>query len=751
VIIKSRPAPIPNSHLLWRGAWTFRGLQTFVEWFEMGLLAVLIPAAVLLAANVFRRSQLGTRLLPSAAPQVPVHHLVAGVVAAMLLNFFFLGVVITNLQRLGGGPITQDMSAVGGAVLLALLGLILAGSLWDRDSPLALPSQYAWGLAAVLLVLDQLEDRPLLAALRTDGNRAAQFTWMALAPSIAAYVALTGHLWKRGLHLARLGKRIGIPDAVPALARTALWLPIVSLVVTGISALVALGSVLALEAPWMRTLAAFAPAVAAYGIGCMARDRYRPAFQPIALLAAGFSLVLLGWADLDPVWRSPLVLSRTIRVLIALALVTFLYTAMPPIAGRIVVLRSLAEGSDWLAAMRRVAGFVAVGAMAVLALVLVQELALFDPDVGAPLAAMEVGAVAVVLVLMTVGLLALALAPVQRSRDGMPATTTDSADAALATDSTAGSSAGSSTASPRSHGLSERERMACVYGAQATAALLFAHLFLSRPMLFFDTLRPYWPYIVMAIAFFGVGAGELFRRYKLRVLGEPFQRAGAFLPLLPALAFWVIASDNSYSFAALGTSYSLVLFVIGLLYVLLCIVRKSFAAAVAAAVAGNAALWALLWEQGFSVLANPQIWLIPPAVSVLVAAQYNRNRLSTGQLTALRYVSILVIYLSSTGEMFITGIGNSIWHPMVLTALALAGVLLGMALRVRAFLYLGSGFVLLAVVSMVWHSSRALGEVWPWWLFGIGAGLLLMITYGLFERNRKQILDRVQRMQQWER
>jgi hypothetical protein len=255
----------------------------------------------------------------------------------------------------------------------------------------------------------------------------------------------------------------------------------------------------------------------------------------------------------------------------------------------------------------------------------------------------------------------------------------------------------------------------------------------------------------MAIAFFGVGAGELFRRYKLRVLGEPFQRAGAFLPLLPALAFWVIASDNSYSFAALGTSYSLVLFVIGLLYVLLCIVRKSFAAAVAAAMAGNAALWALLWEQGFSALVNPQIWLIPPAVSVLVAAQYNRNRLSTGQLTALRYVSILVIYLSSTGEMFITGIGNSIWHPMVLTGLALAGVLLGMALRVRAFLYLGSGFVLLAVVSMVWHSSRALGEVWPWWLFGIGAGLLLMITYGLFERNRKQILDRVRRMQQWER
>ena len=38
-----------------------------------------------------------------------------------------------------------------------------------------------------------------------------------------------------------------------------------------------------------------------------------------------------------------------------------------------------------------------------------------------------------------------------------------------------------------------------------TAALLFAHLYVCKPMWFDGILRPYWPFIVMGIAFAGVG------------------------------------------------------------------------------------------------------------------------------------------------------------------------------------------------------------------------------------------------------
>jgi protein-S-isoprenylcysteine O-methyltransferase Ste14 len=161
-------------------------------------------------------------------------------------------------------------------------------------------------------------------------------------------------------------------------------------------------------------------------------------------------------------------------------------------------------------------------------------------------------------------------------------------------------------------------------------------------------------------------------------------------------------------------------------------------------------LCSLLYDTGFSPWHQPQFWLIPPAVSVLIAAQLNRQRLAAAQLAAVRYASILVIYLSSTSEMFLRGIGESLWPPMVLAALSVCGVLLGIALRIRAFLYLGSSFVLLSVVSMIWHASRAIQHVWPWWAFGIGMGLVILTLFGLFEKKRPELTRWIETLQQWD-
>src|SRR5204862_6049142 len=86
--------------------------------------------------------------------------------------------------------------------------------------------------------------------------------------------------------------------------------------------------------------------------------------------------------------------------------------------------------------------------------------------------------------------------------------------------------------------LSERGRQGYVYAAEITAALLFAHLYLCKPMWFDGLLRPYWPFIVMGLAFLGTGAAELFERFRIRVLAEPLARTGAMLPLLPVLGWW---------------------------------------------------------------------------------------------------------------------------------------------------------------------------------------------------------------------
>jgi hypothetical protein len=276
-------------------------------------------------------------------------------------------------------------------------------------------------------------------------------------------------------------------------------------------------------------------------------------------------------------------------------------------------------------------------------------------------------------------------------------------------------------------------------------------VYLSKPALFHGTLRPFWPYIVMAIAFFGVGAGELFHRRGLRVLAEPFQRTGGFLPLLPVLAFWVIGSQNELSYEANEISYAMVLFVAGLLYVLLSMLRRSIVSGVAAALAGNGALWVLLHDHRLAILQNPQLWLIPPALSALLAAHINRHRLGENQLTAVRYMSVIVIYLSSTGEMFVRGVGESLWPPVLLAGLAVAGVLAGIVMQVRAFLFMGSSFLVLALISMVWHAARSIDHVWPWWAFGIGLGLCILTLFGIFEKKRAEILQLIDRLRQWER
>ena len=287
--------------------------------------------------------------------------------------------------------------------------------------------------------------------------------------------------------------------------------------------------------------------------------------------------------------------------------------------------------------------------------------------------------------------------------------------------------------------------MAGVYGAQLVLELAFGHLYLTRSVWFDGLLRPYWPFVVMALAFGGVAISEWMQRLKQRVLAESLQMTSMFLPLIPAIGWWIEALRGEPT-----TDYALVMFVVGLLYVVVSALRQSTTSAIFAGVAGNIALWSVMHDSGFNFTQHPQFWLIPPAVSVLAAAQVQQRRLSAEQLAAARYLCMLVIYLSSTSEIFITGIGDSLWQPMALATLAVLGVIAGIVLQVRAFLYLGTSFVFLAMVTMVWHAAQSLHHVWPWWAFGICLGLAILIFFGLFEKKKVEITAFVDRLRQWE-
>ncbi len=292
-------------------------------------------------------------------------------------------------------------------------------------------------------------------------------------------------------------------------------------------------------------------------------------------------------------------------------------------------------------------------------------------------------------------------------------------------------------------GLSERGRMRYVYVAEVMLALLFLHIRLTMPWLFTGFIERYWPLVVMVIAYFGVVTSETLRRRKLLVLAQPLERTGVFLPLLPVLGFWLASSE---------VDFSMLLFVVGGLYGLMSVLRRSFVFGVMAAVAGNAGLWYVLHRtEDYQFLQHPQLWLIPVALSVLLAAYLNEKNLSEDQMAGIRYLALVTIYVSSTADIFINGVANSPWLPLILGSFSLAGVFAGIVFRIRGLLLLGSVFLLLSIITMIWYASVNLGWTWLWYVAGIVTGATIIFMFAVFEKKRSEVMRMVEGLKEWER
>ena len=89
--------------------------------------------------------------------------------------------------------------------------------------------------------------------------------------------------------------------------------------------------------------------------------------------------------------------------------------------------------------------------------------------------------------------------------------------------------------------------------------------------------------------------------------------------------------------------------------------------------------------------------------------------------------------------------------PLVLAALSVAGVFAGMIFRVRAFLLLGSTFLLLAIATMIKYASVNFGWTWLWYVAGIVTGALIIATFAVFEKKRAEVLRVVDGLKDWQR
>ncbi|HLW67906.1 MAG TPA: hypothetical protein VKS79_21495, partial [Gemmataceae bacterium] len=316
-------------------------------------------------------------------------------------------------------------------------------------------------------------------------------------------------------------------------------------------------------------------------------------------------------------------------------------------------------------------------------------------------------------------------------------------------------------------GLPESGRKLYVYGAELLLMLLFLHVRFNVPGLFPPVPATIWPFLVMAIAFIGVGLSEFFRRYDLPVLSEPLQRTGVFLPLLPLLMFWLkppaaLREPLEANIPGLVPlmkyfdsmphhfgSYALLWFLVGMLYAWLAVTKRSYRYALIASLSANAGLWAMWTQHDLSFFVHPQLWLVPLALIVLASEWYHRATLKVEVSAGLRWLGLGLLYLSSTADLFITGLGQSTLLPLALAVLAVFGVLLGILLRIRSYLFLGAGFLALDVFSMIWHAAVDLEQTWIWWACGIALGAAILALFALFEKRRPQMLHMMEEMRTW--
>jgi hypothetical protein len=208
--------------------------------------------------------------------------------------------------------------------------------------------------------------------------------------------------------------------------------------------------------------------------------------------------VMFGWAWLQ--------VDTTLTVLHALVVLAAALAAVAVLYG-FGLGKLLSESSDWLAPARRLTPWLAAASAAAIVAILGVEVYQFNQFGEVQIAWPAILVVAATLTGLSAAALAAAILP---GRDPL--------------------------------GLSERGRTLYVYAAETILALLFVHIRLTLPWLFSGLFQQYWPLVVMAIAFSGVGFAEFFRRRKQDVLAEPLENTGALLPVLPVLGFW--ASDT---------------------------------------------------------------------------------------------------------------------------------------------------------------------------------------------------------------
>jgi hypothetical protein len=127
-------------------------------------------------------------------------------------------------------------------------------------------------------------------------------------------------------------------------------------------------------------------------------------------------------------------------------------------------------------------------------------------------------------------------------------------------------------------------------------------------------------------------------------------------------------------------------------------------------------LWVPSLAQDYKLL---QVYTVPAALSLLVILHLHQLELRPSVLNAIRLVALSTLYASASLDVFLQ---EALSIFILALSLSLAGVILGIALRIRVFLYISTIFLVFNVV----------GQLLQFYPEGrLGKAIVLMILGGL--------------------
>jgi len=215
------------------------------------------------------------------------------------------------------------------------------------------------------------------------------------------------------------------------------------------------------------------------------------------------------------------------------------------------------------------------------------------------------------------------------------------------------------------------------------------------------------------------------------------QRIFASKPLLHMAMLTPLAALSTVPLQLQSPEASATLMVTGLLYLWIRRYTQKQLPVYLALLAFNIGLY--LWIPGIVKQSHlVQIYVIPAALSILILLQLHRRELKPSVIMATRLAATSSIYACATLDVFLL---PDLQVFVLALGLSLAGIILGIALRIRAFLYAGMAFMGLNVLGQLlrFYPDQALGKA----IVLMGAGMIILCSMIWFNLKKMQILQRV--------